>query len=796
MNPPNDWETKDCLRLSLAVLLANLGLIGLAALGFDIPVLRQIVCFVFLTFIPGIVILRVLKIHNIETLETILYSVGLSLAFIMFIGALANFVLPYIGISEPISLLPVMVTLAVSTLILAAVAYIRDKDFSAPKLNFNITKKLSTPYLLLLLLPLIAIIGARLVSSYQNNFVLLFFIIVVAGIVTLAAFDKLPQKAYPLAIVMIALSLLLHITLISGQLSGYDIHGEYYHQNLVLNSGYWDFTILGNYNTALSVVLLGPIYSLLMNVDVVWVLKVVYPLIFSLAPLALFHLFGKQIGSKRAFLATFFFMSMPMFVTITAGVRNQIAQLFFALLILLMIDHKLVLTKKISLFVIFSLSLMVSHYAMGYIYLAFLIGSWIVVALIRSKARIIWEWLTKKFGGLPQEIISERAFPVRTMAVIMVIYLVFMVGWYGAIAQGTALDTIRLIGQKQQSLLSTEIPKLMEPALSSEPDTTTKIDTEGSKILDPTERETLVGTAFGLDFASASPLGKGFRIFQYASELFIVVGFLAMIFRPKGFKFKIEFIALSMVAAVILLACIVIPRLSGYLHIERFYHITLFLLAPFCIVGGEVIWQGATRLYKLALSCLKGKRGLALQRSDIGTNSAPLMFVTLALLIPYFLFNSGFLSEITGDEHYPGNDSPHSLALSSYRLDMPVINQKEADAAAWLAQIIDDEIPVYADFSGRLPLNDHLYHRYYGYLYHQSAEIGLIPASGKVPEEAYIFFRKWNLEKQELQLVTYVGYQRTIKHFNLGDFPMLFENREVIYENASAKILAPIDMTE
>ena len=35
-----------------------LGLIGLAALGFDIPVLRQIVGFIFLTFVPGILILK------------------------------------------------------------------------------------------------------------------------------------------------------------------------------------------------------------------------------------------------------------------------------------------------------------------------------------------------------------------------------------------------------------------------------------------------------------------------------------------------------------------------------------------------------------------------------------------------------------------------------------------------------------------------------------------------------------------------------------------------------------------
>jgi uncharacterized membrane protein len=80
---PNNWEIKKCLRLSLGILLAALGLIGLAALGFDIPILRQIVGFIFLTFVPGLLILRILKIRNVGVIESLLYSVGLSAAVVM-----------------------------------------------------------------------------------------------------------------------------------------------------------------------------------------------------------------------------------------------------------------------------------------------------------------------------------------------------------------------------------------------------------------------------------------------------------------------------------------------------------------------------------------------------------------------------------------------------------------------------------------------------------------------------------------------------------------------------------------
>src|SRR4030042_118475 len=102
---PVDWQIKRCLGLSLAILIAMFVLVGLAGLGIDIPILRQIIGFVFLTFVPGILILRILKIHNVGIIESLVYSVGLSLAFIMFSGALLNFALSLMGISNPISLI-------------------------------------------------------------------------------------------------------------------------------------------------------------------------------------------------------------------------------------------------------------------------------------------------------------------------------------------------------------------------------------------------------------------------------------------------------------------------------------------------------------------------------------------------------------------------------------------------------------------------------------------------------------------------------------------------------------------
>lgn len=788
MIPPNDWEIKNCPCLALAVVLAIFGLVLLASLGFDIPVLRQIVGFIFLTFVPGILLLRILKIHNISAIESLVYSVGLSLAFVMFSGVLANFALPLVGVSRPISALPIMFTLVVFTLILAAIAYWRDRDFSAPKTDCFVTrapgndrekwKFLSPPFLLLLILPLLAILGAFVVNQYQNSLVLLFFIVVVCCVVALVAFDKLPREAYPLAIVTIGISLLLYVSLISTQLGGCDIHTEYYYQNLTTNSGYWNFAIPGNVNATLSITLLCPIYALLLDVSSIWVFKTVYPLIFCLVPLALFHVFRMQIGGKKAFFSAFFFMAViTFFAEMPFLARQEIAELFFALLIVLMVDRKLAPSQRLTLFIIFSLSLVVSHYALGYIYFAFLIGSWIVVVLIRSKARVIWEWLTKRSGGLPRDLISSRAFSNTSMAIIIGIYLVFTLAWYGVVAQGTALNTIRYIGQSQYSLLSLEVAQLAGPA-STGPASTGPAST--SKFFEPTERERLVVTALGLDFVDVSGLGKGFRVFQYLTELLIIIGCMRMIFKPKGFKFRTEYIALSAVAAVILFACIVIPRFSTYLNVSRFYHICLFLLAPMCILGGEVIWQKTSTLARSAFHRVKPEKEVALSADTNVGSSTYLQVLTLAILIPYFLFTSGFIFEIGGSQAYGINDTPSSIALSSYRLDMPVFDQKEAEAAQWLVTNVDGNTRVYGDFFGAFLL----FERPFG-------QIGTIPAFEEVPDNAYIFLRTWNVKKQEIMVVSRSGVQWILNHVSLSHIPALLEDRQVIYDNGCARILAP-----
>ncbi len=56
------------------------------AVFFDIPVLRQLLGVIFLTIIPGLLILFLLKLDKLALAEKIVLTVGISVAFLMMFG--------------------------------------------------------------------------------------------------------------------------------------------------------------------------------------------------------------------------------------------------------------------------------------------------------------------------------------------------------------------------------------------------------------------------------------------------------------------------------------------------------------------------------------------------------------------------------------------------------------------------------------------------------------------------------------------------------------------------------------
>ena len=780
--PINDWPVQRLLSLSAILLAIMAVLIGLASAGFDIPVLRQVTGFIFLTFIPGVLILRILRVHGISATESLVYSAGLSIAFVMFSGALTNLLLPAAGIQQPLSLLPVTITIAFLIIILMAVAWIRDRGFIPPEVTSPVIKIPLVPVFSLVLLFALTVLGVTLVDCYQNNLLLLICLIAIVAVVGLAAFGKFIQPAlYPLAIFTIGLCLLYQTTLMSPYLVGQDIYTEYHFYRQVADSGFWNFAFPSTVNSCLSITIMAPVYSLFLGIDGRWVFKAIYPLIFALVPVILFQVFRRQTSPKKAFLSAFFFVAVPTFsLEMISLCRQQVAELFFALVILLLIERKLKAGTKLALLTIFTVSIIVSHYALGFIgfiYMGLLLP---LVLIIRSSAfQKIWSWIIIKSGGLPPVMKKPRALPAKALAILVAVYFISALAWYGTVASGLNAAVVGGIWTGHTTTITTEVGKIVsKPAGPA-------VSTDLPAFLQFSKRDTLVQTALGLDFPRSSPEGKAFRILQYATQLLLVLGCLRLFFRPGQMRFTIEYIALSVASALLLLACIFLPLFADQLNTTRIYHIALMTLAPFCILGGEAVWLGAVSLWHRIKYVVPGTsmRAATNQFNNAGAEDSPggLKFVALAVLIPYFLFTSGFIYEITGQEVTDKIETPYSIALSSYRLNLAgVFYLKDGAAAKWLAQKADVKSETYGDYHTANILG---FYEFPGQLLYFSQPADLVQGG------EYIYFTAWNMDKRAVIVGFATGLRRQIKWDDVPGLTQDIINSNRIYYNMGAQIL-------
>jgi len=211
------------------------------SIGLNIPVLRQCFGFIYITFIPGFVILHVLRLREKNIIDTIVFSVSLSIAFLMFTGLFMNELYPLFGVLRPLSTVPLTITITSLTLIIFFVGYRKNLARSISAHAYFVTG-LSVRdilfYTLLILLPLLSIVGAL----YVNTFLLLLMIIGIVALCAISIFSGklVPSKLYPFVVFTISTSLLFQTSLISKHIMGWDIFAEYHVFKLTENVGYWD----------------------------------------------------------------------------------------------------------------------------------------------------------------------------------------------------------------------------------------------------------------------------------------------------------------------------------------------------------------------------------------------------------------------------------------------------------------------------------------------------------------------------------------------------------------------------
>lgn len=648
----NDWNIK-YLLITVVLFQALLWITTILEFyNINIPFLRGISAFIALFFLNGILILRILRIHNLDSIRNLLYSLGLGTASIMFFGMLVDLVYPFLGITLPISTDPLLITFTAFTGLLCYLSFRRDGKFAQPEI-IDISG-LSVPILVFLLLPFTAIFGTFLINTYQNNVLLIIMFFLIALVPFLVAYNKLPKKLYPLAIFSMALTLVLSTSLISNYITGWDINLEFYFTNLVTNTSYWNSSIPDLLNAMLSLVIIVPIFSKLSGMSVVAIYKVIYPFIFVFVSLGLYSIFQRQTTNKIAFFACFLFISIFMFfLEMPYLARQEIGELFFVLMIMLMLERDISDRNILIMTVVFIPALLVSHYSMDYIYIFLVISSYLII-LLRNRN------LTDKYPRLGK-------WP--------------FISFFFKSADSTEKPRMRY---KLQILLLFSITILYYLFVSSSVLFNLTLTTINNLItlsylylFNPNALLTV-----GIVTSEKTFLRSIALVLHLLIEGFIAVGILALLCRRTKMKFNENYALFTVMSFVLLILVIVVPFLAGALNPERFYQIALIFLSVFFVIGWLRLSDFVNKLLKYRWN-----------PKSVMKNSFKLMALFFAISL---IFNSGVAYELL-------HDKPSSMVLHS-SMDGPKFNNLEVTGAQWITDYrVNDE--VHADSYRFLLLN-------------------------------------------------------------------------------------------
>lgn len=523
----------------------------------NILFLRQTLGFFFLTVLPGLLVLQILKLNKMGPTEKFVLSVGLSISFLMFFGLFTNNLFFSLGYETPLATIPLLIAFNLAFGVLAVVGYKinRSPIFSIQNLKLNTYEKafLIVP----ILLPALSMVGTYIMDTADNNTILVFLLFLISIYVVSVCFfnQKFPKRLYPIVIFLISISLLLMLALRSNHILGVDTHKEYYFFQTTLNNLQWSVFGQSTLDACLSISLLPTIYQSLLNISPEVLFRILYPLLYSISPLVIYVLSKKYLKDVYAFLTSCFFMFQLNFLFTEYNARTNIAILFFALSMMVLFSDKINPLEKKILLIIFISSCVVSHYSTTYIVFFIMFGT---------------------FVGM--EILSKR-YPLETTVSLTIVLLFFscIFFWYSQITE-TAFNA-------GVNFIETAISNL-------------------NKFFIEESRGIAAQTLFGKGILQkAIPYQIEF-LFTWITFIVIGIGVITTIRRYKEMlyidtnserpyllkkKFEVEYFIIVLICLGLLVAMVTLPYISEGYNLDRLYAVALVTLCIFFVIGGVTL---------------------------------------------------------------------------------------------------------------------------------------------------------------------------------------------------------------
>lgn len=631
----NDWPIRKFIILSLSLLISLDGFILLNKFGIEVPLVRQIVGFILLTFIPGYTILRVLRVHNLDEVSSLMFSIGLSMSFIMLLGLFLNLLKYFLNLGQPLNLENLLISINISYTILVFLSYKRgDNAVFNLSGQYNITLKSILFYGLILLFPILSILAGYLGYFYNIPVFEILLLIIFAFLPIYISVNGDRTKNPIFLVWSMSLSLIFLSTFGTSfnWLFIGDVNREYYVASETLKNLYWNPNMLHyNMNSMLVDAVLAPIYKIILEIPLFMVFKLIYPFLFSLVPATIYKIYTCVYNGKDKsplFFAVFLIVSTSVFYNgMIPLTRQMIAEIYLVLILLTITMGKNLsnMHKKI-LSIIFGISLIVSHYGTAYIFIFSIILSFAISYMVKvpeNKRIITNTW----YVGLMSA---------------------FLILWYTYTSVGMPFSTLVKV---LYGILVNELNKLLNPeAVQS-----LKIMTEKLPLLHNITKYIILISSGMIGLGVLGQITKKARIIKVD---------------------QIEFYILSLVYFGYNVLAIIVPY-AKFLNIQRVYHITQLFISIYFLGGVKLLYSILDRV-----SCRSKSHIKIIRRKQK---------ITVAIFLSiYLVFNSGMA-------YFLGN-SPPIFPYFDNSVDGPRVPISNVHSALWLYLHKYPKYPVYGDF--------------------------------------------------------------------------------------------------
>lgn len=643
----------------------GLGLIAANLAFFLPPPIGWVITLGYFLFAPGYLSLQFIARSTWSRWETLSFSLGLSILFLMLVGLALN-ALGYAGLSPPLTPLAIFIALDIGVVALLLANLRRRVKVRLPRRELHVSWRRAFGGLLILL-PFVSAAGAlRLNNGASNEFTLVMFGIIAVAFVVLMLRARTMQRYFPMALFLFALSILLSVSLRGWDITGHDIQREFNVFQLTMEQGMWNIAAFRDpYNACLSITLLPAILAHITGIPDAYIFKVVFQFIAAFAVIPAYFFVRRLHGPRDALLAGFIFLLFPTFLNDMAMLnRQEIAFLFFGLIMLLMLLSVSYRRMQI-LTALLLVGLTLSHYSSSYIMIGLMLAAWCVNFIAARVTR-------PKFAS---ENIS--AFPIMTLPII-IFASIFVFTWNDQITQTTrGLNTTiaktfsGISSDKNQQASDVGYSLFGGEQLSPQEilDNHTSDTTGPDVTLSIVDQPQLAVTPLGHLLGGSDTLQAihGFIRGSIAKllQVLIIIGCIILWWRIKQHrhgKYDLYVLSLCAGSTLLLAALTVLPQLSVDYGVLRLFQQLLFILALPIIAA--IVWLGSFLTKRISM---------------IYASSA----VFLAVI---FLHTSGFLPQVTG-----GYAPQLSLNNSGFYYDAYYVTDDERRSAAWLSSHADEE---------------------------------------------------------------------------------------------------------